>query len=444
MMFVRYLLYCIPLLLFAGCTREGPSSGTAAASHAAAAGDKPDMSSMAVPDSGRWRVMRPLDDATPMTPEQQAAASQLESLGYVAGSQEPRTNETVTIYDADRAWNGLNLFTSGHAPAAYLVDMNGQVVHRWFRDYRDIWPDADPHPAHGNCDFWRRARLLPDGGLLAIYEGMGIVRLDQDSNILWARRNGAHHDLRVMPDGTIQLLTRRAHLVPRINPTRPILEDFLTVLDADGNELRSISIVECFEHSPYAELGLHLREEGGDLTHTNTLRVLPRGRDYPVDWLQGGWILTSLRHPSVLAVIDPRRRVVVYAWQGAFRGQHDPSMVSGDRLLLFDNGSREGHSSRVLELDLRTLEIAWEYDGPPDSPLWSESCGTAARLPNGNTLITESDQGRALEVTHEGKVVWEFYNPFRVGEDPVYIATLFELTRLRLKSTPDWLAAADN
>ena len=39
--------------------------------------------------------------------------------------------------------------------------------------------------------------------------------------------------------------------------------------------------------------------------------------------------------------------------------------------------------------------------------------GGNQRLPNGNTIITESDQGRVFEVTKDGKIVWEFYNPLR-------------------------------
>ena len=34
----------------------------------------------------------------------------------------------------------------------------------------------------------------------------------------------------------------------------------------------------------------------------------------------------------------------------------------------------------------------------------------AQRLPNGNTLITESDAGRVFEVTEGGDIVWEFVN----------------------------------
>src|SRR5258706_14516162 len=38
--------------------------------------------------------------------------------------------------------------------------------------------------------------------------------------------------------------------------------------------------------------------------------------------------------------------------------------------------------------------------------------GNAQRLPNGNTLITESSFGRFFEVTKEGEIVWEYVNPF--------------------------------
>ena len=31
-------------------------------------------------------------------------------------------------------------------------------------------------------------------------------------------------------------------------------------------------------------------------------------------------------------------------------------------------------------------------------------------MPNGNTLITDSNNGRVFEVTKNGEVVWEFYN----------------------------------
>ena len=63
-------------------------------------------------------------------------------------------------------------------------------------------------------------------------------------------------------------------------------------------------------------------------------------------------------------------------------------------------------------------------------PLFSKTCGTAQPLANGNILIAESDRGRAIEVTTDGDIVWEFYNPHRAGERNELIATLFEMRRV--------------
>jgi len=37
--------------------------------------------------------------------------------------------------------------------------------------------------------------------------------------------------------------------------------------------------------------------------------------------------------------------------------------------------------------------------------------GGVQDLPNGNILITESTKGHAFEITRDGAIVWEFYNP---------------------------------
>ena len=65
-------------------------------------------------------------------------------------------------------------------------------------------------------------------------------------------------------------------------------------------------------------------------------------------------------------------------------------------------------------------------------------------LPNQNLLITETDGGRAIEVTREGQVVWEFYNPHGVGDDDELIASLFEIIRLDSDFPTDWLSTAEH
>jgi hypothetical protein len=106
--------------------------------------------------------------------------------------------------------------------------------------------------------------------------------------------------------------------------------------------------------------------------------------------------------------------------------------------MLFDNLGRPMQSS-VIEMDPLTNEVEWDYRGSEDRPFFTESCGTAERLPNGNTLITESDNGRAFEVTSDKEIVWEFYNPHRAGADGEYIATLFEVVRLPRDFPAGWV-----
>lgn len=65
----------------------------------------------------------------------------------------------------------------------------------------------------------------------------------------------------------------------------------------------------------------------------------------------------------------------------------------------------------MLEVDPPTDEISWEYLGDPSTAFYSAGRGCDQCLPNGNTLVTESNTGRLFEGTREGDIVWEWDNP---------------------------------
>jgi hypothetical protein len=96
-------------------------------------------------------------------------------------------------------------------------------------------------------------------------------------------------------------------------------------------------------------------------------------------------------------------------------------------MLIFDNGLSR---SRVIEIEPRSGRIVWSY--APRSGFFSEYRGSNQRLPNGNTLITESDTGYVLEVTREGRVVWKFANPLVNSEQEREI--IWRMTRIDPKS----------
>ena len=99
--------------------------------------------------------------------------------------------------------------------------------------------------------------------------------------------------------------------------------------------------------------------------------------------------------------------------RGPWLRQHDPDLLANGNILLFDNQGqcRPGGITRVIEVDPRTQEIVWTYAGTPEEPFESEVRSSEARLPNGNTLITESDGGRLFEVTRPRRDRLELRQP---------------------------------
>lgn len=403
--------------------------------------DRPD-------DAGWWRRFRTHRLDPNLTDEQRAELEALEAIGYVTGSVEgPGGGTGVVRNDGDRVFGALNFYTSGHAPEAILMDNAGAVLHRWSKPFKELWPDYPIGKNHNSRHCWRRAKLLPNGEVIAIFGGLGMVKLDKDSDVLWAHPNRAHHDLDIAPDGTVYVLTRQAHKVPRVNTRKPILEDYLVILDADGTERQTISVLEAFERSPdYRWIFDKKTTKRGDLFHTNSVFWLDGSLASKLPAFKRGNVLVSCRANNTLAVIDPATGTVVWAHEGGtkrdFLRQHDPTILADGTLMVFDNRD-SNRSSAVETYDPVTMRKTWSYAGTDTDPFYSETCGAAERLPNGNTLVTESDNGRAFEVTADGTIVWEFLNPNRAGPEGEYIAALFEVARFDASFDTSWIDGAE-
>ena len=116
-------------------------------------------------------------------------------------------------------------------------------------------------------------------------------------------------------------------------------------------------------------------------------------------------------------------------------------------LLVFNNGQNRpgGEHSSIEELALpiepgKGFTRAAGAFGPKE-PVWSYRDQThffssfisgCQRLPSGNTLICEGPKGRIFEVTSDGKIVWEFWNPFGgdLKADGVDGKAIFRATRV--------------
>lgn len=389
---------------------------------------------------GRWREatssMGERNDRNKLKSE----IERLESLGYLAGSRLASRDGGVAVYDIEKAYKGLNLTVSGHAPEAFLMDMSGAILHKWRCEIRGAWPDFKIEDNPGkllNYTFWRRARLMPNGDLFAIFERIGLIKLDKQSKLLWASRNRAHHDLDIAKNGNIYVLTGQAHVNEEYNSKQPIWEDYISVLDPQGRELKKVSVLKALQNSEYASV-VNKAPPAGDLLHTNTIEFieeLPENRPTP---FKKGTVLVAILYLDLVCAVDLEEQKVYWAESDFWHREHQPILLANGNILVLDN--RRGKDiSAVVELNPLSRQVEWSYVGGRDGIFYTETCGSCQRLLNGNTLITESDAGRAFEVTRDKQIVWEYVSPYRTGAQRTLVATLFEIVRMEEDVAAEWL-----
>src|SRR5262249_50701225 len=175
-----------------------------------------------------------------------------------------REKEGITVDNAEKTWDGFTLYVMTEGAKATLIDMRGTVVHRWELPFSMAWTQP-PHiedPLSDDHIHWFHCYLYSNGDLLAIYHadgdtpyGYGLIKLNKDSELLWAYANSVHHDVDVGEDGHIYTLVQK---IVEEAPAdmeyldAPYLTDSLVVLSPEGKELQNIPLAEAFAKSPYA------------------------------------------------------------------------------------------------------------------------------------------------------------------------------------------------
>lgn len=352
----------------------------------------------------------------------------------------------VSVNDAVRVSPGVTLYTSGHEAAAYLIAMDGEVLHKWQRPFSQVWNEsaAVKRPQPDSHVYMRTAMLDGNGDLLAVYEGAGdtpygygLVKLDRDSNVIWSYLQPTHHDFDVAPDGSIVVLTHEIvdTPLPQLDHlVSPRIEDFVVVLSPEGEELRKISLLQAVDESDYRQLLFEVSSFAlADPLHANSVHVITEQEAERFGYGRAGQLLVSFRELGAIGVVDVDQGKLLWAVKGYWSGQHDPHIVENGNVLLFDNRGnfrKPDGRSRVIEFEPGTMRIVWQYTGTAESPLESDIRSEVQRLPNGNTLITESNGGRILEVTADRDIVWEYTNPVRGGPDDRKIPIICRAQRI--------------
>lgn len=380
------------------------------------------------------------DERPPLT------ASDLGALGYAPGYEVPDTDWTgLRVHDPDRAVLVPLLLSSGHEAAAYVLAPDGTLEKRWAPAEDDPLAPEIPHPTQQP---WRRVEPLPDGGLLAIHEGVCLLRLDAESRIVWSGVPGAHHDLMVEGDEAWVLDRTVVRPVPGFLENDSVLwreydrvEDGIARVDlADGSITTRLPLSEILEEGGQGEL---VRQANGqantisvktdgftvdafDPFHANSLLRLP---DRPDE------VVVFLREVGALMAVETDERRLAWLQLGPWQGAHDPTVdpaAPDERLLLFDNHGRAdpaAPASRIVAIDRATFGTTTFFEDTPPTRFHSPVCGAVTPLGGGVWLVVEATAGRAFQIDASGEIVWEFRSPFRV-EGEGLVAVLLDLRPL--------------
>lgn len=202
------------------------------------------------------------------------------------------------------------------------------------------------------------------------------------------------------------------HDVDRINETHyvvaDIAEDSVFIVNvSSGEHVWTWEVESEFDPSSGGDYE-------GDWTHMNDVEHLPDGR-----------IMANLRNQDQVVFIQPGEGLQE-DWTLGQDDNHDivfephnpdyiPEANGGPAVLIADS-----ENNRIVEYqrDRGRWELTWVWKD--DEMRWPRD---ADRLPNGHTLITDSNRGRVFEVNERGDIVWQVntsmpYEAERIGTGP--------------------------
>lgn len=399
-------------------------------------------------------------------------------VGKLLHNSEANKGKTGLIqHDRSKAFAGYTIFTPRSNTSTFLLDMDGNVVHKW-----DL-PEG--------MAILKLAKLLENGNLLRMVKPAGtgslaspeakagpgatLQEVDWDGNVVWeyfseSRNQRAKNDLIRLPNGNTLFLayderTAREALekgmtaerlggvevvfpmkVVEVNPEKEIVwewcfwDHYSSAKHGNTNEPGKLDINIVATTNPL---------QNQDMTHSSIMNYSP----------ETGRILLTSRHASEIYVIDhgtvnykdPAAGIAKAAGPAGdflarygnpanygagkpnsatsygdrkFYAQHGPNWIGpglagAGHILVLNNGvdRPDGSYGSIHEIDPETGKDVWVWMAEDPSSFAPSHNGSAQRLPNGNTLSVNGTSAVIFELTPSGEVVWEYKVPGPAGQD---------------------------
>jgi hypothetical protein len=408
----------------------------------------------------------------------------------------------VTVYDPALAYNSYVIF-SAPDNKTHLIDMDGNEVHSW--NYQGFPGELlDPAVTNGQKGhvLVQYESIAGKGtsetpGKNSIFSNKTIAELDWTGTAVWKFGEKApggnarqHHDWQRLANGNTLVLANQLIPIPGFKLPK-LLDDVIYEVNPAGDIVWSWKASDHLTEFGFTpeQLELVKNTTDADYLHVNNMNAVG-----PNHWFKEGDtrfnpdnIIIDSRNANFIIIIDKKTGKVVWNLGPNYNkidlrndsfprpvdqisGQHDAHLIEeglpgAGNLIVFDNQGEAGYpsvtlqvlpGSRVLEINPVTKQIVWKYSGEssgkPSWTFYSSFISSARRLPNGNTLIDEGMHGRFIQVTPQGKIVWEYVNPFFANSPiggsnfatPVYTNWVYRAQPVPYNWVPDGTPHAEN
>lgn len=355
-----------------------------------------------------------------------------------SGHLAPLRQEILAAANPDfaRAAPGVTLVTGlfGDKLGARLYDHNGGVTYEWPVNLFDLFGEKKKYKfdalVHGDY-------LYPNGDLLVVIDHVGMARISACGDIIWKKKNGAHHSIDVDDDGFIWAPRGgKTYNEPRFADV-PVKIDRIAKIDpSTGEEVESFELAKVLLDAGLEGVVKSNRLRPEDVFHLNDVEILKKSMAPAFPMFAAGDIMISGRNINAIMVLDGKSHQVKWWRVGPMHGQHDPDFQPNGEITILDNrtaataSKKNGYlgganGSRIIAINPSNYGYRELYASNDFNKFYSAYRGKHQMLAGGDILITESEAGRVFETTPDGRIAWMIVSKY----DDRHVGWLTSATR---------------
>lgn len=342
-------------------------------------------------------------------------------FNYAAGGRPDLGYVLVNRYDGDL-----------ESSVSELWDLNSQKkVHEWsFAGVDAVWETSnlqsniiDFRIDSASKRFRNVHTLLEENGKLLSQAHTPLISANTCSSIAIFQDSALyHHSIERDHDGNFWSPQTMEPKTVNIG-SEDFLDDGIAQISPSGAVLFEKSVIQLLDENGLGYLIYGKGNANDDPIHLNEINpVLKDGRF----WKRGDLFL-SLRHQSMIVLYRPSTNQVIWHQQGPWIHQHDVEILNDHEISIFNNNAALRRSSDwsvrgtndlvIYDFETHTTRSPFRA-GFINNDIRTKTEGRGQIIGN-EAFVEESNYGRLIQFSPEGKISWQFIN--RAKDGRVYL-----------------------